>query len=517
MHDIAPNTPILVGAGQCVDHWDGCNAAAAPSPQSLMSKAARRALEDCGAHAIADSIDVIAVTRLFADSMSGVRGAEKFGTCENLPRYVGRENGISPRRAIYSVVGGQAPQAMVSEFAEDIHAGRAQAVLLTGGEAIAAAKMALRQGMTLDWHDACEGELEDRGFGSHLLNGYEMANGIGAPAHTYPLFENALRARRGKSREEHAADMAMLWHRFSKVAAANPYAQFRQERGAEFLMAPSAENYPIAEPYLKWHVAQDAVNQGAALILTSVGKARELGIAADKWIYLHSYAAANEQPVSQRADLSRSLAAEGVLKLALETAGKSARDMAHMDLYSCFPCAVFIAAEALGVDWRDRDLTVTGGLPFFGGAGNNYTMHAIAEMVTKLRANPDDFGLIAANGGFLSKQTAGIYSAQPTHDWQPVSSAAIQAHIDAEAPVATISQDTTAQIESYTVTYRKGAADRAIVTAIFEGNRIVARTASNDASRDAVIAALLDPEHDPACRTANIRADERTNIITAIS
>ena len=39
-------------------------------------------------------------------------------------------------------------------------------------------------------------------------------------------------------------------------------------------------------------------------------------------------------------------------------------------------------------------LTVTGGLPFFGGAGNNYVTHSIATMMEKLRQDSNTKGLM---------------------------------------------------------------------------------------------------------------------------
>jgi acetyl-CoA C-acetyltransferase len=56
---------------------------------------------------------------------------------------------------------------------------------------------------------------------------------------------------------------------------------------------------------------------------------------------------------------------------------------------------------------------VTGGLPFFGGPGNNYVTHAIAEIVNRVRAAPGSYGLVTANGGPLTKQSAGLYSTTP--------------------------------------------------------------------------------------------------------
>src|SRR3546814_14963988 len=75
-------------------------------------------------------------------------------------------------------------------------------------------------------------------------------------------------------------------------------------------------------------------------------------------------------------------------------AGKAVAAINQFDLYSCFPCAVLLAAETLGIDWHKTPCTVTGGLPFFGGAGNNYSMHAIATMAERLRASPGDYGLV---------------------------------------------------------------------------------------------------------------------------
>src|SRR3546814_8469180 len=82
-------------------------------------------------------------------------------------------------------------------------------------------------------------------------------------------------------------------------------------------------NYRVADPYLKWHVAQDAVNQGAAVVLTSVDAARRAGIAPGKHVYLHGYAAFQDRLVSERIDLSRSRAIEAALQSALNMAGKA--------------------------------------------------------------------------------------------------------------------------------------------------------------------------------------------------
>lgn len=510
MSAIDPRTPVLVGAGQLVSHWRPGDAGEAPDPAGLRAEAARRALEDCGA-AIGKAIDRVIVIRTMADSVPGV--PQPFGRCANPPGTLAADLGLAPREAIYSVVGGDQPQALVNEAAAAIHGGEARAVLIAGSEATAALKAAARAGMTLDWSRSAESDFEDRGYGKRLLSPYELANGLGAPVQTYPAFEHALRARWGLSRADHAGAMAALWAGFSEVAAGNPYSQFPEARSAVFLAVPSAENYPVADPYLKWHVAQDAVNQGAAVVLTSAGEADRLGIADDRRVYLHGHAAAADRVPTERADLSRSRATELVLARTLEASGLGAEAVAHIDLYSCFPCAVLVAAEALGIDWRARALTVTGGLPFFGGPGNSYSLHAIATMVERLRADREGYGLVLANGGFLSKEAAGVYSAVPPTDWAPVSSAELQAAIDGEAGPAIVDGPCEATVETYSVAFAKGAPSRGYAIGRTDtGGRVLARVKREDAD---MLRAML--RRDPVGRRMTVGREGEVNVIETLA
>lgn len=481
---VDPRTPVLVGVGQTVSHWRAGDAGDAPSPQSLRQGATRAALADSGvAESLAATIDRVVVVRTMLDSVPGA--PQPFGRCANPPATLAADCGLSPRDTIYSVVGGDQPQTLVNAAAAAIYAGDCRAILLSGAEATAAMKAALKAGITLDWSTSAEGECDDRGLGPMLLSAYEIANGLGAPTQTYPAFEHALAARLGHDRAAHRALMSKLWAGFSRVAARNPFAQFPVARDEAFLSAPSAENYPLADPYLKWDVAQDAVNQGAALILTSAGEADRLGIAETKRVYLHGHASAKDRTPSERPDLSRSLATDLVLRQTLEGSGCTIADIAHIDLYSCFPVAVLLAAETLGLDpvANPEGLTLTGGLPFFGGAGNNYSMHAIAEAVARCRTNPGSRALVLANGGFLSKEAAGIYSTAPLPGWQPQSSAAIQAECDAQAHPPLLSEDAEGTLETFTVTYAKGEAQRGYAFLRTDDDaRILARTAKGEAA-----------------------------------
>lgn len=504
-----PATPIIIGVGQTTVHWDGTSTDHAPSPQSLQIEAARRALAGSGAgDHVAAFIDTVMVIRSNLDSIPGA--PYPFGRCANPPATLAAALELGKARHIYSHVGGDQPQGLVNEAAEEIFAGRAMAVLIAGSEAIAAMKVAAKQRIALDWSASADGEMEDRGLGSMLLSEYEIKNGLGAPTQTYPVFEHALRTRLGHSREAHLALMSELWEGFSNVAAQNPHAQFPQNRSAEFLRTAGKDNYLVADPYLKWHVAQDAVNQGAAVILTSVGQATAMGIDPAKWIYLHGYAAAKDRLVSERTDLSRSRAMELTLAAALQAAGKRTADIALFDLYSCFPCAVLLAAEALALDWRKTTPTVTGGLPFFGGPGNSYSLHAIATMTERLRAAPDQFGLILANGGFLSKEAVGIYSAISKANWQAVSSAAIQAEIDHQPAPKLLTKSCEAEVVTYTVTYKKGQPVRGYVIAKTPEGRIVARTRAGHRATLTALAA-----NDPVGTTVRITSVDGVNFIEA--
>jgi acetyl-CoA C-acetyltransferase len=485
---IADNVPVLIGAGQYVLRERIATLEQAIAPVELAARAARLALEDAGAgRDLAAEIDVVAAVRFNADSVpkAAARLGHPFGASNNVPLSIARRLGAEPRQAIYSVLGGQTPQRLVNEFAERIHRGECRMVLIAGAEANAITKQALKAGLKPDWSETLDGPLEDRGLGAPLSSRYEIDHGLTFPVQVYPLLEQAWRRRHGLSLQQHRLAMAELFAPFSQVAAANPHAQFPSAHSVEFLAADSSANYRVAAPYARWLVAQETVNQAAALLLTSAGTARALGIPAERWVYLHGYADADDALVSERPDLSASLAMKLAAQGALQAAGRRTEDMELLDLYSCFPIAVFAACEALGIDWQNpgRALTVTGGLPFFGGAGNNYSLHAIAEMLGRLRAMPKAYGLVTANGGFLSKHSAGVYSAQPLTQWQPCSSEPLRRQMEAQPRVTRAEAVNGAcTIESYTVVPEGDALRFGYVVAREDasGHRLLAKVASDD-------------------------------------
>lgn len=489
--NLPSNTPVLVGAGQYVQRE-----ATADSPMTLAAQAARRALESAGGQGLVEAIDTISVTRLFTDSM-GIPECP-FGRSDNPPMSIARALGAAPAHCIYGQVGGSEPQGRVIEFARDIARGERSVVLLAGAEAIRNQRSAERAGQTLDWHesfDASEFALEDRGWGEMFVTMQEISNGLLAAMPYYGLIEQAQATAKGHSAAQHRAAMAAQLAPFSAVAAANPHAQFPGALTPEEILAAP----PLNHLYSKRMVAQDSVNQGAALLMCSVAAARRLGIPTENWVFLHGMAQGEDVNVSERDDLARSVMAEAVLQRTLEIAGKTIDDISLVDIYSCFPCAVSAVADFLGLPLDgSRPLTLTGGLSYFGGPGNNYVMHSLAEAVTQLRDAPDAYALVTAVGGMLSKHGAGIYSRQPSGvDWAvadtQLSRDTVPCRPIIEAPME-------GRIISHLVNYRGGEPVQAIVLAeTAEGDRFVASGVPGDGD---TLAALL--AGDPAGRPVSV-------------
>ncbi|MCW0213203.1 MAG: acetyl-CoA acetyltransferase [Pseudonocardia sp.] len=464
------STPVVIGVGQFSERIDDPGYRRL-SPVELAAAAAAAALADTEADPaeVASAIEVLAAIRQF--EISTPFSVAPLGHSDNVPRSVARRIGADPARAVLEVVGGQGPQHLVTELAGLIAAGGAEVALVVGSEAISTVRRLAGTPDAPDFTETVGGRLEDRGYGLEGLSSPEQrAHGLlGAPSQ-YALFENARRARLAQTREEYALGMGALFAPFTEVAAANPHAAAPTVRDAAELATPTARNRPIADPYLRYLVARDQVNQGAAVLVASVDAARRLGVPEDRWVYLHGHADLRERELMERPDLSVSPASVRAVQHALEVAGIGLADVAVLDLYSCFPIAVSNLCDGLGLAPDDpRGLTLTGGLPFFGGAGNNYSAHGIAEAVARLRAAPGTFGLVGANGGALSKYSAGVYSTTPTA-WRADRSAEIQAELDAvPAPAYAPHPRGPARIETYTVVHGKQGRTGVVVGRLVDG------------------------------------------------
>jgi acetyl-CoA C-acetyltransferase len=499
-----PSTPIIVGVGQITEKIEAPDYRALSNVE-LAAEAARRACTDAlDLERLAARIDAVAALRTFEHSTP--QYATPFGKSNNFPHSIARRLGVVPKTAIWARVGGDTPQGMVSELCELIAAGAIEMALLCGSEAISTARHLVAEKKTVDWTESIDAPVDDRGLGMKgLRTRYGRQHKIVGGPDSYALLENARRARLGLSREAYAAEMGRLFAPFSRVAASNPYATAPVAYAPEELIAVTERNRLIAAPYTRLLVARDQVNQAAAVLLTSVGLARTLGIAENKWVFLHGYAEAVEREIERRADLGVALSAQLAARAALEAAGIGVEQVSFFDFYSCFPIAVFNVCDALRLNADDpRGLTVTGGLPYFGGPGNSYSTHAIATMVERLRGKPGSFGLVGANGGHLSKYAAGVYSTTP-REFRRCDSTAIQARVDAQAaPEVVYEADGWGVIETYTIIYGKdGSASHAIVVGRLDrtGQRFLANTHEGDTQ---TLQALVD--QDPLGRRIVVRS-----------
>src|SRR6202012_1165476 len=325
----------------------------------------------------------------------------------NYPRSVANRIGADPARAILEVVGGQGPQHLLTEMAGEIAAGKSEVAFVFGSDATSTNRYFAGADNKPDFTETVDGSLEDRGHGlEQIISRYTVIHGLVDAPTQYGLLENARRAATGLGPADYLRRMGQLLAPFTRVAANNPFAAAPVERSVEELITVTESNRMISDPYPRLLVARDQVNQGAAALLMSVEAARKLGVPESNWVYLHGHADLEEQSLLDRPDLGQAPSAVMAVREALAVAGIGIDDIGTFDLYSCFPVPVFNICDGMGIVPDDpRGLTLTGGLPFFGGAGNNYSMHGVAETVTRMRSPPGQFGLVGANGGIMSKDS----------------------------------------------------------------------------------------------------------------
>ncbi len=506
-------TPVLIGAGQFTYRGEP---GVSPSPVTLLKIAADRAAADAGiGPAGLAAIDSLAVAGFTIDAPGSTR--TMIPHASNPPASLSKTVGASPRWSVYSHMGGNTPQQLINVLAERISKGETELGLAVGCEFLGSAVKRLTKGLGFeDWHEDQDGAAPERiGDPRSGVSPIEARHGLNRPINIYPMFENALRARDGRSIADHQARLGRLFAPFTKVAATNPEAWFPHERTAEELVAVSERNRMVGFPYPKLLNAIMEVDQSAGVIVASARKARELGVPEDKWVYLHGCAdAADLWFPMDRQNFHSSPAMRLTGQHALAMAGVSLEEISHIDLYSCFPVAVEIGAEELGLALDDpRGLTVTGGLPYAGGPGNNYAMHSIAVMMQKLRARPGAFGLVTANGWYLTKQSTGIYStARPEGPFLREDPAVLQREIDGLShPIVIETPQGAARIETYTVVHRREGPFMGIVIGRDADDRRFVALTPND---PATLAGLEQGEQIGRAGQVTPGPDGQTNLFT---
>ncbi|MCE9622879.1 MAG: acetyl-CoA acetyltransferase [Actinomycetia bacterium] len=466
-------TPVLIGAGQFVHHATGLDDAL--DPATLMCEAIRRAATDAGLGGvpIVDSIRVVSLL------------SWRYG---DPALVVAQQLGLSPRETAATTMGGNSPQSLVNETALAIQRGELDIAILAGGEAWQSRGRSRKAGVELTWPKAPP-DAFPRVLGEDLEMNHpaERERGLLMPIQIYPMFETAIRAAAGRTVAEQQLLASDLWSRFSEVAAQNPAAWSRTARTAEDIRTPSATNRMIGFPYTKYMNSNNNVDMAAALIMCSAAKAKSLGIARDRWIFPHSGTDCHEHNyISNRWSFDQTPAIAIGGRDVLRLAGLTIDEVEVVDLYSCFPSAVQLGAQSLGLA-LDRQLTRTGGLSFAGGPWNNYVMHAIATVMHDLRKRPGAHALVWANGGYATKHSFGVYGTNPPSSFQH---SRPQAEIDAlpRRELADVADATgSATIEAYTVMHnRDGEPETAFAACLLADGRRAWGT-----SADAQLAAAM--------------------------
>lgn len=471
--------PVIVGSGQVTDTTSPPDLAR--SPLKLMLDAAQLAAADSGVgDALLRELDSITVIRLFADTLP--RFASPFGKLVNAPWSLAQLLRAAPSDLVYPPHGGDSPQVMLARACERIAQGLSQSALVVGGEALRTELAAKRAGLQLQWGEAAPSKPDELDGPKGMYTEAEEKHGMRSAIAMYALIGQALRHSGGQTVDQYRQASAKLFSHFAGVARDNPLATRRQGFSAEQIGTVNEQNPFVGFPYTKLMTASAFIDQSAAFIVVSEARADELGIAQNKRVYLHGTAHAHDQWfVSERGRLDQSMAMRLTAQHALAQAGKKLEDVTFFDIYSCFPSAVQIACKELGILPDDpRGLTVTGGLPYFGGPGNNYVTHAIAEMVQRVRTQPGSYGLVMANGGLVTKEAVGLFSTEPlARPFEQEDPALIQDQIDQQLAASFVEvANGEAVIETYAVLHGKSGPETGVLFGRLRatGERFLANT-----------------------------------------
>ena len=370
--------PVVVGVHQIKQRPD--DPTEAVEAIALMIEAVKGAAADAGAPSLLSKLGLVAV----------VDGAWKYS---DPGRLIADAVGAGSARTGLSANGGNSPQSLVNLIGNRIQAGELDAAVITGAEIIWSRRRQRRAGHRADYV-VQEGVAPDEQLGLDvpMSSDFESARGMDAPINYYPVFESAIRAARGETLDQHRDRLAELWARFNRVAVDNEYAWFRTPMTADEIRNPSPSNRMVGYPYTKAMNSNWDLDQSAAILLCAAEVAEAAGVPKDRWVFPRCGTDAHDTYlVSERRDLHSSPAITEAGARLFDLGGVGVDDVDHIDIYSCFPSAVQVAADSLGID-QARQLTQTGGLTFAGGPLNNYVSHSIATMVDVLRDDAGSLG-----------------------------------------------------------------------------------------------------------------------------
>ncbi len=467
----AREIPVLVGVGQLLQRLDDPREAA--EPLEMMVAALDLAGKDAGAPELLQR----------AQSIYVVRGMWGYGAPG---REIARRLGSKPDETVSTPYGGNFSQACVIDAAREIQAGRREIVLVTAAETGRSQGQAQRQGVELRETEAPGTPDRMVAADKAIFHEAELARGMNSASDIFAIIESAIRFAKGETLEAHAKRVAELWAGFNSVATGNPHAWIRKPYTAQEIGQAAPDNPMISYPYTRLMNANARVDMAVAVIVCSLEVARQAGVPEERLVYLQAATEANDSNfLSTRPDFHLSPAIRIAGARALEFAGKTIAEIEHLDLYSCFPSSVQVAATELGVP-EGRPLTVTGGLTFGGGPLNSYTLHAVARMVEVVREDRGSTGLVHGNGGWLAKHGFGIYSTETPKDGFRYEN--LQEQVDA-IPLreALVDWDGPVTIEAYTVAHQKGEARIAHAACLTDDGRRTWATVQDAALLEAMM------------------------------
>jgi len=441
------SAPVIVGVGQVRRRPDLDGEFEAIEPARMMVEALDRAAIDAGDQTLAKQADYVGTVAPLA-----------WGYADT-PSVLAEMLGVGPGLRHEPKPGGNSPIELLQHAIDAIESDDAHVAVLAGAESIHARQQALKRGISLShWSPEADPPVDVMLRGQPpITTPLELRHGFALPVDIFPLYENAIRAHRKRSIEEHQAVLGRMMSRFSATAAKNPYAWFPEERGADEYTTVNASNRWVNFPYPKLMNAIIVVDMAAALIVMSNAEADRRGIAPEKRVAVLSGATALDPwtPIERR-QFFASPGCAAASNAALEHAALDSSDVDLFDLYSCFPCAVEWAADGLGIELDDpRPLSVTGGLACAGGPGNNYATHAIAAMVDRIRSGDGSVGFVSGLGMSGSKHAACTLSNDPARiDGASGRASRVQpAEAELVGPEVVEKPEGLARIETYTVAF----------------------------------------------------------------
>ncbi len=442
-----PSTPVLVGVGIVDQRTD--DPQAAREPIALMIDAARQAGTDAGALDLFASVDRIAVpVGRWSYGDAGAMVADAIGAAH---------------ASTVAALPGVSQQTLLSDACSAIADGEITTALIVAGEAGHRLLRARIAGVEVtDTVDERTADVVLQPDDGTIVARHEIDGGLGVmPVTYYALIDNAWRYARGQSVAARRAFTARRYEDYSRIAVANPHGWDTEARTAADIDAARM----IAFPYGKHHVSNWSVDQATALVLTSVGRAEAVGVPRERWVFPQAFAESNHAvEVSARANMHRCEGAELAAAALLDAAGCTVDDLDLAEFYTCFPIAVDVFVEAIGMA-EDHPTSFTGAMTFAGGPFNNFALHSTAQLAEHLRARPGARGLVTTVSGVLTKYGFAIWGTEPNADgyrFVDVTDAARTA-----TPVSPI--DTTleglATVVSYTVLGTKTGPESGVIVA----------------------------------------------------